>query len=231
MLKHPRLAVEMFFHVPNPVVETYYARVDSKRILSRENRRVLFVDGGANLGQGFTFFASYYPPGKVEYDIFEPNPNCLGRLRQVVAGFSPDTVRVHPVALSTQDGETRLYGITESEGGRLSTGASINRHQHSVFYDANPEHAITVPTIDFCAFLKSRHQRYETIIVKLDIEGAENDVLEALIEQNGLAYIDTLYIEFHAFLLKGTGRRSERMREVHIIEQLKRSHIYYRRWH
>lgn len=221
----------MLFHVPCPVMENYYAWIDSKRILEQNKKRVLFIDGGANIGQGFKFFSSYFPPGRVVYDVFEPNPNCLGRLRQELSYFSPHTVRIYPAALSTQNGETRLYGITDSEGGVLSMGGSINQYQHSVFYDADPEKTISVPTINFCVYLKSKSRQYEAIIVKLDIEGAENDLLESLIEQNCLGYIDTLYVEFHAVLLKGPRRRSERLREALIIKQLKKSGIHFRRWH
>ncbi len=189
------------------------------------------MDGGANLGQGFKFFSSYFLPGRVEYDLFEPNPNCLERLSRSISCFSPLTVRIHPVALFTRNGCTTLFGTSECEGGPLSEGASINRYQHCLFYDSNPKDAISVPMIDFCGYLTSQHKYYDVIIVKMDIEGAENDLLETLIERDCLKYIDTLYVEFHSSFLKGSIRRSERLREARIIKHLKKTKIHFRNWH
>ena len=232
-LKHPRLAGEIATRLVNLVVERYYARIDSRRILGHkeQQRKLLFVDGGANLGQGFKFFSSYFPPGTVEYDVFEPNQNCLEQLRKNLSCLDQLTVRLHPAALSTQNGFTKLFGIAEYEGGPLSVGASINQYQHSIFFDSKPEDAVSVPTIDFCNYLKSKSEYYDAIIVKLDIEGAENDVLETLIERDYLGYIDTLYVEFHSFSLKEPKRRSERLREARIIKHLKESDIHFRIWH
>ena len=85
--------------------------------------------------------------------------------------------------------------------------------------------------IDFCEYLKSRHKCYDVIIVKMDIEGAENDLLETLIERDCLKYIDTLYVEFHSSFLKESIRRSEKLRETRIIKHLKANKIHFRNWH
>ncbi len=215
---------------PNRILETCYARIDSNRILKNEGK-VLFIDGGANLGQGVCFFASFFPPGRVAYDIFEPNPNCLEPLGQNLSCFESKAVRIHLAALSHQDGHARLFGIGRAEGGLRSTGASIKQYQHSIFYDASPEDAIRVPTVDFSKFLKTQSQHYDTIVVKLDIEGAENDLLEALIARDAIGFIDTLYVEFHSSLLKGPRQRAERQREARLIRQLKKSEVCFRHWH
>ncbi|SMF69830.1 methyltransferase, FkbM family [Tistlia consotensis] len=232
-ITHPHLLAALIRRSPAPLVERYYAWKDSGRILRARAPagKVLFVDGGGHLGGGFRFFSSYFPPGRVEYDVFEPNPNCIEPLRRKLAGFDRAIVRLHPAALSTRSGSLRLFGITEREGGPLSTGASVNRHQHSVFYDADAGEALEVPAIDFCDYIRSSGERYDTIVVKLDVEGAENDLLEGLIERDLLRYIDTLYVEFHSFFLKNPRRRAERLRETRLIRHLKDSGTHFRVWH
>lgn len=232
-LRYPHLLGALILRTPAPIVERYYAWKDAGRILNGTPLagKILFVDGGGHLGGGFRFFSSYFPPGQVEYDVFEPNPNCLEALTITLSGFDRSTVRLHPAALSTRSGSIRLFGTAEREGGPLSTGASINRHQHSIFYDADPGDALDVPAIDFCDYIRSRGERYDTIVVKLDVEGAENDLLERLIECDLLRYIDTMYVEFHSQFLKNPERRSERLRETRIIRHLKDSGTHFRVWH
>lgn len=233
VVRYPDLLRELFVRIPGPIVERYYGWKDSRRILNGAptTRKVLFVDGGAHVGGAFKFFSAYFPPGKVEYDVFEPNPNCLVRLKKNLADFDRSTVRFHPAALWTQSGSARLFGIAGHEGGSLSQGASIVQHQHSLFYAADPACAAAVPTIDFCEYIRSKRDTYDAIIVKLDVEGAEYDLLEALIECDLLQHIDTLYVEFHTFYLTHPKRGSEQRRQARLVAQLKASGTRLRMWH
>ncbi len=232
-LRYPHLFGELLVRLPGPVRERYYGWRDSRRVLAAAGPtgKILFVDGGAHLGGGFAFFSRYFPPGRVEYELFEPNPNCHARLERRLAGYDEAAVRLRPVALSTRSGSAPLYGLAADEGGPLSEGASLVRHQHSIFYEADPEAAPAVPTIDFCAYIGSQRARYDVLVVKLDVEGAEYELLEALIEQELLDCIDTLYVEFHAFYLKPAQRRSELQREARLIARLRASGTRLRIWH
>lgn len=209
------------------------ARRDAARILgaARPGGKLLFVDGGGHLGGGFRFFSAYFPPDRVDFDVFEPNPHCHAALEGALAGFNRSVVRLHPCALSTCGGTVRLFGLAADEGGPLSTGASIKRRQHSIFYDADPAKALAVPAIDFGDYLERNRARYDAIIVKLDVEGAETELLESLLARDLLRCIDTLYVEFHAIFLKSPERRSERRREKRLIRQIEDSGIHFRVWH
>lgn len=56
---------------------------------------------------------------------------------------------------------------------------------------------IEVECIDLSKLIKSLSTKYEKIILKMDIEGAEYDVLEKLHRENLIKYIETIYAEFH----------------------------------
>jgi FkbM family methyltransferase len=57
-----------------------------------------------------------------------------------------------------------------------------------------------VKLIDFAAWLKE-HVRFEdTVIVSMDIEGAEYDLMEHLITTNAIMWINHLFVEFHSDL-------------------------------
>ena len=54
-----------------------------------------------------------------------------------------------------------------------------------------------LPCIDLAGFLMNNFSSDDYLILKLDIEGAEYDVLERLIETNTISWLNELYAEYH----------------------------------
>jgi len=54
-----------------------------------------------------------------------------------------------------------------------------------------------VDSVDFGQWLKNNFSRDDYIFVKLDIEGAEYDVLENMLKDGTIVLVDRLYVEFH----------------------------------
>ncbi len=59
----------------------------------------------------------------------------------------------------------------------------------------------TVPRINFVGWLQRFVQPGNTVICKMDIEGAEYEILEELIKSGAIRLINYLYVEWHARLL------------------------------
>ena len=175
--------------------EQRWATQDSASIHSDE--KVLFVDLGANLGQGYSWFKNYFHASNISFELFEPNPNCVKKLEKmddVVSG----KVTLHPVGVGVEEGSFDFYGLDNSEGGKYSQGGSIVQEHNSSWYTSSKESAIKVKVINFSSYLESKSAEFDKIIVKMDIEGAEVELLEALLEKNMINLISILYIEFHA---------------------------------
>jgi hypothetical protein len=99
-------------------------------------------------------------------------------------------------------------------------------------YSASDEEAIDVEIINFAKYLESKRKDFDKIVVKMDIEGAEVDLLEKMIADNSIDLVDYIYIEFHAQYQKPDLSKKTRLRELKIIEDLKkRPSINYRIWH
>jgi hypothetical protein len=60
-----------------------------------------------------------------------------------------------------------------------------------------------VECIDFSEFLKNNIEKNSEVICKMDIEGAEFEVLDKIINDKTVKLIDILYIEWHSHLLNG----------------------------
>ncbi len=64
------------------------------------------------------------------------------------------------------------------------------------------------------------------VILKLDVEGAEFDILPALIDGGELEYVDELHIEWHDNCFDGAiPKRKELEREI------RRRKLYYVEWY
>lgn len=209
--------------------EFLYTYFDSKMASNRKNS-VLFVDGGANLGQGFKWFSSFFNSPNVVFHLFEPNPNCQIILNGLIAETSK-RIKLFDTGISTFDGEVKFYGLSENEGGALSEGGSIKSDHNSGWYKASEEDAITVKVIDFDRYLREQKQVFDKIVVKMDIEGAEIDVLEKLIETGAIEYISVLYVEFHSQFQTEPQRSETRNREENIVRKLKQHGVKVRIWH
>ncbi len=140
------------------------------------------LDLGANIGASVLWFHRRFPDAEIH--AVEPDRRSLEKLRRNVEGLPG--VTVHHAALAGEDGERTFY---EAERGWSS----------SLVADAAPGgRAARVPVLSLPA-LVSEHIRSDRVdLVKLDVEGAEWEVLPTL----RLAELtDTVAGEMHAGML------------------------------
>lgn len=229
VLKNPKLVFIKIKKLYFKIIESYYASKDSKE-LKKENE-ILFVDLGANLGQGYSWFSKYFNTPNFKFELFEPNPNCLDELKKLPSVIEGKVI-LHQVGVGAQAGSFKFYGLASNEGGEHSQGGSIVKDHNSDMYKASEEDAIDVEVINFSNYLKEKRDKFDKIVVKMDIEGAEVDLLEKMIADNSIDLVDYIYIEFHAQYQSAELSKKTRIRELAIIENLrKRSSVNYRIWH
>jgi FkbM family methyltransferase len=148
------------------------------------------LDIGANLG-GYTVLLAQWvgPGGRVH--AFEPAPGArAGLIRHLVLNGIRDRVVVHPEALSSGAGTARFRAVGIQGDNRLVSGSGTDGIE------------VSTTSIDgFCLANKVR-----PAFIKLDVEGAELDVLKgarATIASAGDAL--ELYVEMHPHLWSAFG--------------------------
>lgn len=203
----------------------------------------LFIDCGSNLGQGFSHFSSYF--GLLNYDfvMIEPNPNCINILKENFSEHIKNgKIELIKKAAGTKEGILKLYGLSEKSkvdsifnpsilsNNKFSQGASILKEHNSIFYDSNEDDAISVQTFSFSDFLKQKSKTYKTIVLKIDIEGAEYDLIEDLIFQKTIYIPDIIYAEFHSHFMKKDDRKKYQKIERNFLSFFKSSSIKFRPW-
>jgi FkbM family methyltransferase len=169
----------------------------------------VFIDCGANLGQGLLEFNKKFKfinNDEWEVHSFEPNPdielnfdtakNVTGYQKAIwIEESMIDFAR--GVRVNKYDAPNGL-GDNGTPGELTSVGCRIkNEKIENVDGKGNRlTDMVSVPSIDFSKFLE-QFKDYDQVIVKMDIEGAEYQVLRHLINQDTAKIMDQLFVETH----------------------------------
>ena len=150
--------------------------------------RKIFIDCGCNQGQSIKLFrrSRLYSPEFIIYG-FEANPACFRYLEK----FKGDFVQLANQAVWIKD-ETRdfyLSSFINAVGSSLKTEKKSGR--------MNKAHPITVQCFDFSKWILNNFTGNDYIILKMDIEGAEYDVLNKMINDRSINLIKKAFVEFH----------------------------------
>ena len=123
---------------------------------------------------------------------FEPDPFAFAVLRARVADL--DNVSIENAAAGTSDGAALLYRHPrfDRDPASYSESSSLISGKNNV----SEEKAIEVRQVDFIEYLDGLDE--DIAILKIDVEGAEVDLLEALLERPDLLErIDHVFVETH----------------------------------
>lgn len=137
------------------------------------------LDCGANIGMAIFYFNKKFPACKIV--AFEPNPTVYNILHQNVINNNLKNVKVINAALSNKNGEMEFY-INKSN----SLISSVNR-------DRGGNEMIKVNMQKLSDVLLNNTFDF----AKIDVEGAENLILDDLVTSNCLQNIKEYIFEYH----------------------------------
>ncbi len=169
--------------------------------------RKVFIDCGAYTGNSVKKFLTVFDG--FEIFSFEPNPFLKAYHDRL-----PNTLI--EAAVWTENGTIDFY-LDQKD----YDGSSVFEHKQNIV----DKKKISVPTIDFSRWLKENFDKNDLIILKMDIEGAEYPVLDKMIKEGTIEYINELLIEFH-------GHKIGLDLKIHdtLIRQLERYNINPVKW-
>lgn len=171
--------------------------------LNNGPKRFVFFDLGANRGDTvYKFFKGEVIELKDKKEekwivhAFEPNSKFTKELIKMKEDIGKDyEINLYKeTAAWIYDGKITFYVDT---GSQFSEGTSILKEHPYV----NKGQNFTVPCVDVAKLINS-YDSNDYVVVKIDIEGAEYDLLMHFIKNNVLEKIDYLIIEYHKYLSK-----------------------------
>lgn len=163
------------------------AKADFAAVLARLGPGDIAVDLGANAGE---FTLPMADTGATVW-AFEPDPHAFGLLTRAVG----DRPNVHLVQAAAGDraGTATLYrsAAFAREPDRRSKSSSLFAEKRNV----DGRNAVEIEIRDFVAFLAGLPG--PVALVKIDIEGAEVPLMEALLASDQAARVGAVFVETH----------------------------------
>jgi FkbM family methyltransferase len=145
--------------------EVSYEGFFLERILSSLKAEDVFFDVGANIGLVSLIVARQPQFNHGRVHGFEPEPRNLEHMRRnIAANDLAASVQAHGVALSKAEGTAELFVRGEAGEGR-----------HSLVSERGSTGAIKVPLTTMDTFCQEN--RVLPTVIKIDVEGAEGEVL------------------------------------------------------
>lgn len=141
------------------------------------------IDAGSNIGIATLFFKNKYPLANIT--CFEPDPYNFNILKQNISINNLNNVKAIEAALSNNSGDILFYG--QIGEGSDTRGNSISKLWGEQRITNNQ---VKVKTVKLSSYINEHID-----LIKLDIEGAEQQVIEDI--EDKLYLINYLIIEVH----------------------------------
>jgi FkbM family methyltransferase len=129
----------------------------------------IFVDVGANIGQ--TLLKLYSVSSQITYIGFEPNPSCVYYLNRLIRVNKLSKAQIYPVGISIKTGLVPFFYFDKDATDPAATMISN-------YKDPDFHHKEFIPVFTFSA-LKEALNVGDLGILKIDVEGAELEVLQS----------------------------------------------------
>jgi FkbM family methyltransferase len=171
------LGPQLFYTDSSSFIFTYREIFKHEIYKFKTNQDAPFIiDGGANIGMASLYFKTKYPKSKIM--AFEPDKQIFDTLSKNIASFGFTNVALINKGLWSEDTVLSFHS-DGADGGKITSDKSDSAA--SKIEVTNINNFLSQP-IDF---------------LKLDIEGAEFEVLNAC--KNNLHQVNRMFIEYHSF--------------------------------
>ena len=144
----------------------------------------VIFDVGAHIGLATIFFNQKYPLARIT--AFEPNPNIFPLLEENTYYNNIHNVTLHNIALGKTTSKRTLF--IDSTNGGFST-ASFSKDAWDGSQKSIGIEVITEPL--------SKYITNSVDLLKMDVEGTEQEIIEELDESGKIRDIRNIIIEFH----------------------------------
>ena len=166
------------------------------------------IDLGANIGQYTRKMALIAK----EVIAFEPDPWAVGQLRNNLRRFT--NVRIENAAASTRNGTGVLWRRDRFDDNPSESSMSSSIVKRKI-NPARPGQEVMVHLIDFVEYIDQLGEGTTIGTVKMDIEGEELDILDALLRRRDLlSRIDYIFVETHERQIPDQKDRVEELRRT-----------------
>jgi len=191
----------------------------------RTTPKCVWIDLGAADGNSFkSFLGNYYgpvancPSGQWEAMLVEANPRFDQDLSQVASEWPGSMHMYSSTAAYMCKAQTSFYLDTVTHANNY-WGSSMSPNAADV--RASGLQKVTVPTLNLNQILYEMTIPGDWVMVKMDIEGAEWDILPCLALAPAASLVDRLFVEIHNQSMGSTGTDPATMEAAQALLRLR----------
>lgn len=162
--------------------------------------RFIFIDAGAYMGQSISKFVETETYSAVNWEMhaYEAHPELVAEIK------TRTDLEVHNKAVWIDNDVVPFYGTSirknylkdETKPFSPGQGSSLMKNKSSGKLDV--ENPMLIPCVDIGAWITENCSKSDYIIFKLDVEGAEFEILSLMLNNQSIEYVNWLFVEFHA---------------------------------
>jgi FkbM family methyltransferase len=194
--------------------------------------KTIFIDCGSNIGQGYEKLTNDLQLDNDEVYMFEPNKNCYDRLVEKYSNNK--NIHINQKAVWNKN-EIRIlnFEFCPNENGLYGGATNILGDNFKIpgyisdeyMEEWPPKVCDQVECIDFSEFVQKNIDLNQNIILKIDIEGSEYEVIDKMIDDDILMYINTIAVEWHPHM------RKDNCKDIsYYLNQFEKYNINYIQW-
>lgn len=191
-------------------------------LVAKEFSKKVFFDCGTHMFQGFKEVSKIHGIDDTwNCYCFEANPITYEMSKENYLSLINDKFNiVHFNNAISNNNKSVIINCAQSDhwdGSEIGSSTS----QASNILDTPPKDCSgkvlnysdrrSVKSVNFSDFIKMFSDENDFVVVKLDIEGSEFDVIDKLIEENTIDYVNHFYIEFHSHFFENTELYNEKI--------------------
>eukprot|EP00931_Biecheleriopsis_adriatica_P050611 TRINITY_DN29318_c0_g1_i1.p1 TRINITY_DN29318_c0_g1~~TRINITY_DN29318_c0_g1_i1.p1 ORF type:complete len:286 (+),score=58.65 TRINITY_DN29318_c0_g1_i1:94-951(+) len=188
----------------------------------RTKAKCVFIDLGANNGNSLDAFlkntygnvADCPNGGEWEAYLVEANPRFTSDLENWSSRYPGKVTNFGSTAAYMCNGKTTFYLQDKNVGNYW--GSSMSKQHQDV---QNGKHPVSVLTKNLMQIIHESTIQADKVIVKMDIEGAEFDIVPCLAKYPELNLLDSLFVEVHDASWGMVGNTREQLQQA--LDQLK----------
>ncbi|BCX13529.1 MAG: methyltransferase [Candidatus Dojkabacteria bacterium] len=190
----------------------WFEPIDMAEVVNSYTEGEVFIDCGANVGQ------ETVPVGKRGATVyaFEPEPIAFDILKEKVKDLP--NVHIYNKAVYSKNGKMKLYrhNDTAKDPVLYSEGSSLFHKKNNV----NKNDFVEVEVVRLVDFIKEN--KIDKIkVLKIDVEGAEYDLLNDLFDNKLHKICDYIFVELHAHKIGYLKIKDDKMRDRMRAEKIK----------
>ncbi len=182
-----------------------FSYIRLQKVLKGLSKNTTVIDCGANVGEITLIFARK----NVKVYAFEPDPLAFEALKQRTSSFP--NVTCYQKGIGTANRIAKMYFHEErvkQNDAAYTVSSSIIEQKINI----DLENYLEIEIIDLTEFIKSLEEKVS--IIKMDIEGAEIEVVEKLIKDGTYKDVDLILVETHETKIHGHDEKVKRLKNI-----------------